>query len=572
MRPETPGWWTHRVRRQRPGWRALRAHPQAPVWQAHRWWRRVAALVGVAAVAAAAACSPIDSEPEQTDIDDLPIQAGGTLQVALAEEPDILDPTLARTLVGRVVFVSICEKLFDVDADLNLVPQLAAAMPELSEDGLTMTLPIRDGVTFADGTPLDAEAVKTSLDRHRELEGSARSAELSSIDEVAVVDDLTVEFRLNAPFSPLAAVLADRAGMIMSPTALAEKGEDFGTDPVCVGPFRFSDRVAQDRIEVVKDPNYYDAENVFLDQVTYRIIADATTRFNNLRSGDVDVLDRASPIDVDAIVSEPEMRLLTSDSLGYQGISINIANANGITEPPGPLAAPYASPLSEQAVVRRALEMSLDRAAINEAVFRGQFTPACGPISAEAPLSSDDAQACPDYDPAAALQLLEDAGVATPVQVEMMIGTDAQARRLGEAIQAQATEGGFEIQLDPNEFTAALDRADAGEFQMFQIGWSGRVDPDGNIASFLTTQAPLNVTGYSNPMADQLIEDTRATADIEERRQLYGQLHATVREDAPIIYLYRQRNLTGVSNQVGGVEVFGDGLLRFHRAGFVADE
>lgn len=536
--------------------------------------RRAAVLAVSGALVTAAACGPIDSSDDDGDpgAGDQTIRPGGELRVALAEEPDLLDPTLARTLVGRIVFVSICEKLYDVDADLNLVPQLAAEMPELSEDGLSMTIPIREGVLFADGTPLDAEAVKISLDRHRELEGSARAGELSSVDSVEVVDESTVQITLTAPFAPLTSVLADRSGMIMSPTALDEKGEDFGTDPVCVGPFRFSDRVAQDRIEVVKDPNYYDAENVYLDQVTYRIIADTTTRFNNLRSGDVEVLERTAPTDVAALESDPDLQLISSESLGYQGITINIGNAGGVTQPPGPLSDEYAGPLSDNPLVRQALELSLDREAINQVVFLGQFAPACGPISQASPLSSDAAQACPEYDPAAAQDLLAQAGVETPVRFEMIIGTDAQARRLGEAIQAQVAEGGFEIELTPTEFSAALDQVDAGGFQSFQIGWSGRVDPDGNIASFLTTQAPLNTAGYSNPEADQLIEAARASADQGERQQLYGELHAIVREDAPIIYLYRQKNLTGVSDTVAGVEVYGDGLVRLAHAGFVDDE
>jgi peptide/nickel transport system substrate-binding protein len=535
--------------------------------------RTVAVLAVSGTLISTTACGPIGSDGDG----DGPapggtIRPGGELRVALAEEPDLLDPTLARTLVGRIVFVSICEKLYDVDAELNLVPQLAAELPEISEDGLTMTIPVREGVTFADGTPLDAEAVKVSLDRHQELEGSARAAELTSVDSVEVVDEMTVAISLNAPFAPLTAVLADRSGMIMSPTALAEKGEDFGTDPVCVGPFRFSDRVAQDRIEVVKDPNYYDAENVYLDQVTYRIIADATTRFNNLRSGDVEVLERTAPTDVAALESDPDLQLISSESLGYQGITINIGNADGITQPPGPLPDEFASPLSESPLVRQALELSLDREAINQAVFLGQFAPACGPISPASPLSSDAAQTCAEHDPAAAQDLLAQAGVEVPVRIELMIGTDAQARRLGEAIQAQAAEGGFEIELNPTEFSAALDQADQGRFQSFQIGWSGRVDPDGNIASFLTTQAPLNTAGYRNPEADQLIEAARASSDLAERRDLYGQLHAVVREDNPIIYLYRQKNLTGVAGTVAGVEVYGDGLVRLAHAGFVETE
>ncbi len=517
------------------------------------------------------ACSAIDSgSPEPTSADDRPAKQGGTLRVALSAEPDKLDPSVARTLVGRTVFNAICEKLYDVDDKLVLVPQLAAALPEFSADGLTITIKLRQGVKFADGTAMDAAAVKTSLDRHKTLTGSARTSELTSVASVAVLDPATVAIKMNTAFTPLVAVLADRAGMIMSPAALQASGDNFATSPVCVGPFKFASRIAQDRIEVVKDANYYDAAKVHLDGVTFKIIADATTRFNNLRSGDVEVLDAVAATDVDALKADANLRLITSDSLGYQGITINLGNVNGVGKAPAALAAPYAGPLATDKRVRQAFEMSLDRAAINEVVFRGQYTPACGPISAASPYSSDAAQACPKHDPAGAKALLASAGLTTPVKVSMVIGNTPDARRLGEAVQAQAKEGGFELELQPVEFAASLTQTDAGKYQMFQIGWSGRVDPDGNIANFVRTNGSQNICGYSNPAADTLLDQARKSADVKERRDLYGQVITKLHEDVPLIYLYRVKNFTGVSAKMVGVRVYGDGLLRFGVAGFAA--
>ncbi|HZN74258.1 MAG TPA: ABC transporter substrate-binding protein [Micromonosporaceae bacterium] len=538
--------------------------------RSHPFIRCAAVLVTLGT--AVAACSAIEAPSPSTNpgADNRPIRAGGELRVALANEPDKLDPTLARTLVGRTVFNAICEKLYDVDEKLNIVPQLAAELPTFSEDNTVATFKIRTGLKFADGTVMDATAVKTSLDRHRTLTGSARTSELSSVDGVDVVDPQTVRLRLKVPFAPLAAVLADRAGMIMSPAALTAQGDKFDTNPVCIGPFKFSTRVAQDRIEVVKDPNYYNAANVKLDKVIYKIIADATTRFNNLRSGDVEVLDTVAATDVDALKADTNLRLFESDSLGYQGITVNLGNVNGVGKPPARLASPYAGPLATDARVRRALEMSIDREAINRVVFRGKFAPACSPISPASPLSSDAAQACSKHDPAAAKELLTQAGVSTPVKIGMVIGNTPQQRLLGEAIQAQAREGGFEIQLQPMEFSASLDATDAGKFQLFQIGWSGRVDPDGNIANFLQTNGSQNISGFSNPQMDQLIDQGRATADIAARRGLYGQLVTKLHEEVPLIYLYRQKNFTGVSAKVAGVAVYGDGILRFGAAGFAA--
>ena len=535
-----------------------------------QWLKRPAALI-VTLTLALGGCSSINSgSPAPSASDNRPAKAGGTLRVALSAEPDLLDPTLARTLVGRTVFTSICEKLYDLDSKLTLVPQLASALPEFSADGLTATIKVRSGLKFADGTLLDAAAVKTSLQRHMTLTGSARKSELTSVAGVDVVDPATVTIRLKQPFTPLTAILADRSGMIMSPTALKAGDAAFGTNPVCVGPFKFATRVAQDRIEVVKDPNYYDASKVFLDKVIYRIIADATTRFNNLRSGDVEVLDAVAATDVDALKAEPKLSLLTSESLGYQGITINLGNVAGVGKPAGTLAAPYASPLATDARVRRAFGLSLDRDAINKVVFRSQYAPACGPISSASPFSSEAAQVCTKPDPAAAKKLLTDAGVTLPLKVSLVIGNTPDAARLGQAIQAQVKDGGFDLQLVPTEFAASLDQTDAGKYQMYAIGWSGRLDPDGNITNFVRSGGSQNISGYANPAVDALIDQARAKPDVAARRDLYGQVITKLHEDAPLIYLYRQKNFTGVARTVVGVQVYGDGLLRFTTAGFAA--
>lgn len=143
-----------------------------------------------------------------------PASAQSTLRIGLAEDPDLLDPTMARTYVGRIVFASICDKLFDIDEKLNFVPQLALSH-QTSADGKTVTIKLRPNVKFHDGEPFDAEAAKFSLERHLTLPGSFRRAEIAPIDKVEVVDPLTVRILLKAPFSPLLAQLTDRAGMMV---------------------------------------------------------------------------------------------------------------------------------------------------------------------------------------------------------------------------------------------------------------------------------------------------------------------------------------------------------------------
>ena len=157
-----------------------------------------------------------------------------TLVVALNQDPDLLDPTLSRTYVGRIIFEHMCEKLYELDEHLRIVPQLAAAMPTLSDGGKTVTIKLRSGVKFNDGTPMNADAVKFSLDRHREMKGSNRRSELDSVNSVEIVDPLTIRLRLKSPFSPLVATLADRSGMPVSPAAVNKLGDKFATAPVCV--------------------------------------------------------------------------------------------------------------------------------------------------------------------------------------------------------------------------------------------------------------------------------------------------------------------------------------------------
>ncbi|MQA86717.1 MAG: hypothetical protein GEV03_19310 [Streptosporangiales bacterium] len=229
--------------------------------------------------------------------------------MALAEAPDKLDPSFARTYVGRLVFVNMCEKLYDINGDVEVVPQLAAELPEISDDGTVYTIKLRQGVKFNDGTDFDAEAVKASLERHRDHEESERASELQAVDEVAAVDDQTVRTTLSEPYAPLLAILSDRSGMIMSPSQLDELGDDFSDEPVCVGPFKFADRPSNDRIELTKSEHYYDRDQVRLDGLTFSVVTEPSVRAANLRSGDIQVADRIQPPDVQSLEDNPQTGL-----------------------------------------------------------------------------------------------------------------------------------------------------------------------------------------------------------------------------------------------------------------------
>src|ERR1700750_905140 len=266
----------------------------------------------VAATGVALFGSPTAGSPAQT-----------TLRIGLAEDPDMLDPTLGRTYVGRIVFAAFCDKLFDIDEKLNIVPQLALSH-ETSAEGKEMTIKLRPGVKFHDGEPFDAEAAKFSLDRHLTFPTSFRKPELATVDHVDVVDPLTIKLVLKTPFSPLIAQLTDRAGMMVSPKAAKEAGDKFGQHPVCAGPHKFVERVQQDRIVGEKFPDYWNKDNVFIDKVLFLPIVDATVRLANLKSGGLDLIERVLATDIKTVQADPKLKLATAPDLGYPRLTTHI--------------------------------------------------------------------------------------------------------------------------------------------------------------------------------------------------------------------------------------------------------
>src|SRR6267142_3475127 len=330
-----------------------------------------------------------------------------TLRIGLAEDPDMLDPTLGRTYVGRIVFASFCDKLFDIDEKLNIVPQLALSH-ETSDDGKEVFIKLRPGVKFHDGEPLNAEAAKFSLDRHLTLPTSFRKPELAQLDHVDVVDPLTIKLVLKTPFSPLIAQLTDRAGMMVSPKAVKEAGDKFGLKPVCAGPYKFVERVQQDRIVFEKFADYWNKDNIHIDRVVFLPIVDATVRLANLKSGGLDLAERMLATDINAIQSDTNLKLSTALELGYWGLTINIANDKN------------KGPLSQSEKVRQALDLSIDREAINQVVFNGEFVPGNQWVSPEHPYYQK-AFPVQKRDLAKAKALLKESGATLPVAVDFMV-------------------------------------------------------------------------------------------------------------------------------------------------------
>jgi peptide/nickel transport system substrate-binding protein len=470
------------------------------------------------------------------------------LRIALREDADILDPTLARTYVGRIVFTALCDKLFDINERLEIVPQLATGFEW--PDSTTLVIHLRAGVLFHDGTPMDAAAVKYSLERHLNMQGSGRRGEIASMDKVEVVDPATIRITLKSPNAPFVAQLTDRAGMIVSPKAAEAAGRDFGARPVCAGPFKFTERVAQDRIVLDRFAEYWDAKNIHFSRVTFQPIVDSSVRLANLQAGAIDLSEQVVPSDVDAVKKNGKLKLVISDGLGYQSINFNLAH--------GPKSN---TPLGQNALVRQAFQLAIDREALIQVVYNGMYTPNAQAVPPASPFYAPDVK--PTLrDVAAAKALLLTAGVKLPVPVTLTLPNNPDIRQSGEVLQAMLAEAGFELKLNTMEFASSLDAADRGDFEAYLIGWSGRADADGNLWNFLHTGAPLNYPGYSSKEADTLLEQARGVTDVKARQALYAKLAALSAKDLPVMYLYTPKNIVGMSTKLTGFSAVPDGMIR----------
>ncbi len=472
-----------------------------------------------------------------------------TLRIALREDADLLDPTLARTYVGRIVFAALCDKLFDIDERLEVVPQLATAYRWASPTELLLTL--RQGVTFHDGEKLDAAAVVYSLNRHATMQGSFRRGEIAAMEGAEVVDPATVRIRLREPSAAFLPQLTDRAGMIVSPKAAEAAGRDFGLRPVCAGPFRFVERVAQDRIVVERFPGYWDAARIHFDRIIYRPVPDNNARLANVQTGTMEFAERMEPDDVATAARNPRLRVVQVEELGYQNITINIGHGQRAE-----------TPLGRDPRVRHAFELAIDRAVINQVVYQGAYTPTAQAVPPANPFHVREIQPG-GRDIARARALLREAGVTAPLRVEMIVPNNPDLRQAAEVIQAMVAEAGFELRIAAMEFASSLQVTVRGEFETYLAGWSGRTDPDGNIWPFLHSRGAQNDGRYSNPEADRLADAARAELDPARRLALYADFwRVALLQDRARIYLWHRKNIFIHSARLTGHRPVPDGLIR----------
>jgi peptide/nickel transport system substrate-binding protein len=335
----------------------------------------------------------------------------------------------------------------------------------------------------------------------------------------------------------------------VSPKAARTAGENFAAHPVCAGPFKFVERVAQDRIVLERFTDYWGKDNIKLDRIVYLPIPDSTVRLANLQSGGVDMIEGVAATDFDTVRKDSRLKLATVTGLGYTGLTINLANGERSKKA-----------LGQDAHVRQALELSIDRDALNQVVFSGEFEPGnqwVTPTNAyyikEFPI--------PSRDVAKARALLAAAGAPNPA-ISLMAPNNPENLQAAEVIQAMARESGFEIQIQATEFASSLQASAKGDFEAFLIGWSGRSDPDGNIYNLLACNGPLNDGHYCNPAVDRELDAARAVEARAERVAHYRKVADLVLQERPIIYLYHGKFRYAATAKLSGFTPYPDGLIR----------
>jgi peptide/nickel transport system substrate-binding protein len=468
------------------------------------------------------------------------------LRVGIQDDPDALDPATSGTYTARFVFASLCDKLVDIGPDLAIVPQLATSW-EWAPDNKSITLHLRQGVKFQDGTNFDAAAVKYNIERMQTMKDSRRRDELSPIAAVEVVAPDAVRLVLKAPFAPLLAVLSDRAGMMVSPQAAQR--DDFAAHPVCAGPYRLAERKARDLIRLEKFPDYWNAGKFGYDSVTYYYVPDSTVRLSRVRAGDLDIVERVAPTDLKTVREDKNLRLLGAPGLAVSHLMINMGTGDKAR-----------GALGRDPRLRQALELALDRTVINRVAFNGEFTPDNQMIPPSDPYHGTKFP-MPKRDVAAAKALLQQAGMTT-VPVELTFENGPTDARVAQIVQSMAKEAGFDIKLLPLETTSAIQRYLAGDFETYIGNWSGRADPDPTLYAFFSCNGSQNVNKYCNKDLESVLDTARAETDTAKRRALYEQATGIYLHDLPTVPMYHPNWFFAARANVEGIRVYPDGLLR----------
>ncbi|UGQ12408.1 ABC transporter substrate-binding protein [Yinghuangia sp. ASG 101] len=501
---------------------------------------------------------------------------GAGLTVAIESQPECLDPAVSALDVTAVVDRNVFDSLVDMAPDGSFRPWLAQSW-EISPDGLEYTFHLRPGVTFHDGTPLDAAAVKASLDHV--VDPATKSVYAAGLIKgytgATAVDADTVVIRLAAPQAALLQALSTAYLGIQSPKSIAENAANLCAQPVGSGPFRFGSWARNQNIVLERNPGYAWAPDgsahtgpARADRLTFSIVPETSVRFGALTSNQADVITGLPPDRV-ATLEGGSGKVLRAEAPGV-GFTLFLN--------------PLREPLADERV-RTAFARSLDLDALVKSVYFGEYRRAWSPLGPTTVGYDPTLVGTWPYDPALANRLLDQAGwtgrdsegyrtkngerltLRWPYATQML---REQRDILAQGIQAQAKEAGFHVDYvgqDTGTFTKDVLGRDLDINAISNV----RAEPDVLRTFFASDQTPQkaggNVFAINDPQLDRFLNDATATTDPAARAALYANAQRYIIEHALAVPVYVPVQLVGTASQVSGVTFDAQGYPRFYGAG-----
>ncbi len=501
-------------------------------------------LLTCALVAILSACGGNDNNAETANNSDKPTAAPAlkTLNIGLKANPPSMDPTLSTSLHDRQVYGSLYDKLFDITETGEITPQLVKSYT-VSEDGLTYHFILNDNIKFHDGSSLTAEVVKFNLERHMTHPTSRRRTELAMVEQVAVKSPLEVEVLLKQPFAPFLSILTDRSGVMVSQVAVEKFGDQYINNPVGTGPFKFKEQIKGSHVSLTKNPDYWRGTPAF-DEVNYRVFVNGSAKVQNLRSGQLDIIDEMPARDAKVIQDDANLQLFSAPGLGYQGVHLN-----------------HSKPPFDNPHLRMAVDRAIDRQTIVKVLFGEHALAGNSPFSVNS-FAHSELDKASAVDAEEIKRLLQEGGKPEGFSFTMTITTAPEIEQLGAMIQNMLKTHKIDMKLEKVEYAQMLEMGQQGQFQAMQLGWSGRLDPDQNTYDFLVTNNLNNYGRISDARLDELLGDARRIMDQDQRKALYNEVVKRNTEIGGYVYIYHQFNLFGANKAIKNFKQYPDGLVR----------
>ncbi|MDP5184673.1 ABC transporter substrate-binding protein [Blastococcus sp. BMG 814] len=503
---------------------------------------RTTRLISLGAVGALAlsACSG-GGESVDTGVDGGGGGGDNTLVAAVGAQPDQLDPHATSAYPSFQVLENVYDTLVVPSPDdLTMVPSLAESW-ETSEDGLTWTFTLREGVTFHDGSEFDAADVVYSYNRimDEELQNAYR---FENVESVEAVDPQTVEITVAQPTPNLPALIGGFKGMAILPEGAAEE-YDLKTEAVGTGPFTLESFDASSTQLAAYEDYWGGAPE--LAGVEFRYITEPAAALTALENGEVQWTDNVPPQQIESLQGNEDVQLESIPSVDYWYMSMNFARE------------PFADPL-----VRQAIATAIDRESVTEAARFGAAQANQTAIPEGNFFASDYAPF--EADAEAARQLLEESGVALPIEMGLMVTDEfPETVTAAQVIASQLEPIGINVDVQTVDFATWLDRQAQGDFDAFMLGWLGNLDPFDYYHSQHITGGVNNYQGYSNPEVDRLLQAASSETDRDTRKELYNEAVRMIVDDVSYLYLYNPNVVQAWAPGLTGYTIRPDKAINF---------